>query len=156
MIRTISGKYMSLGLSVMILCWGLTNVWAAEGKPAKGKGKTAAASAKAEDTSKGPLSGTWSGTYTREGSASAITLDLTHKGHTVTGTLTVDAGTLPIDKGVYDPAEKKLSFEAGPSAEERYQVMGTLKGDTLTGQWKGAGQSGPFSVTRAKQASAGQ
>jgi len=153
-------NYVSLGLA-FLLC-GLTAVWADEAKPAVKA--TPAKAAQAKDAAKpavkaapakaaASISGSWSGFYKGpEGGNNAITMDIVQNADKVTGTITVDAGTLPIEKGVYDAKEKRLSFEAGPSAEERYQIAGTVNGDAFAGNWKGGGQAGTFSLSRGKKA----
>lgn len=138
----------------LMLTLGMASLLAGNSQESKSKGKPTPAvgveKKTVEKEEKGPLTGTWSGTYTRDGSPNTISMDLVHKGNTIIGSLAVDAGTIPIEKGMYDPKEKRLTFEANPSEEEHYTVTAKLNGDTLSGQWKGAGSEGPFSLSRSK------
>ena len=89
--RRISGKYAVGCLLLLALFGSLLNVSAQESNTGKGKGKAPAAGAGEKKGSgkagKEPLTGTWKGTYTREGNTNEITLDLVQKGNTVTGSL---------------------------------------------------------------------
>jgi hypothetical protein len=95
------------------------------------------------------LSGEWKGTYTRAGTTLAVTMDLLHKGESVTGTVIVADGTLDIDKGTFNSKERTLVLEVGPDASQRYTVSGKVDGDTIRGSWNGSAENGSFEVKRA-------
>lgn len=97
-----------------------------------------------------PISGRW-------GSDGATFLDLKHDGKGgVTGTVTWRAGgreaSMPIGRGTFDPARKRLTIEGeGQALDGRtgsYKIEGTVTGDVVRGTYAFGDMKGDFSFDR--------
>jgi hypothetical protein len=104
------------------------------------------------------LAGKWTGTMETPRGASELSLIFSQQNSKLTGEATSERGTLALDD-VAISADGKLTFSMTMTMREQKRTMtysGTLKGNTLTGQWTMGGQRTiPFTATRAGKSSGG-
>ena len=92
--------------------------------------------------SAGDVSGTWTGEISGPGGQAPMSLQLTQTGTSVSGSITLGEGTLPVT----GTAANNLVSLAGQDASGSLQLSGSVSGNTMQGTIAVTSADGNFSV----------
>ena len=101
------------------------------------------------DTLSGEWVGQWGPSPSRQ---TAVTLELRWDGTTLNGTVNPGRNALELSKASFDPQSQTVTMELdGPNADREvvhYVVKGKVEGNTMSGTFDRAGETGTFSLEK--------
>jgi hypothetical protein len=126
----------------------LAGTWEQSGGDLKGTWNAERkAAAPAEAGARASLSGSWNSVSVTPNGELALTLDLKQEGENISGTLSSERGTVPIQAAALKEDKFQFDVELGGTV---YRVESMLKENKLDGKWYPAagGEGGAWSATR--------
>jgi len=112
-----------------------------------------AASAFAQQSGGGQLTGTWVGDWGPSPSdRNQVTVDLKWDGKMLSGAVNPGPNAVALQKSTYDPKTKAVHFEADAKGHSgdmvHYKIDGKVEGSTMTGTWSHDTVKGDFKITK--------
>ncbi len=124
-----------------------SGTWEQVGGDVKGTWTAERRAAPVVTAAAGGISGIWASVATTPNGELPLSLELKQEGDKVTGSLSSDMGSLPIQAGSFKENKLQFDVEIGTNV---YRVQATLQEDKFTGNWApaGGGEGGAWSAKR--------